>query len=83
MSNLIPAYSAAALYAGIKLLMDKMCVSTVDRIRLAGAFGSHISVEHAMVLGLIPDCSLDHVSSAGNAAGVGAPTPAALPAEET
>ena len=62
----------AALYAGIKLLMDKMGVSKVDRIRLAGAFGSHISVQHAMVLGLIPDCSLDHVSSAGNAAGVGA-----------
>ena len=62
----------AALYAGIKLLMDKMGVSGVDRIRLAGAFGSHISVEHAMVLGLIPDCSLSAVSSAGNAAGVGA-----------
>jgi uncharacterized 2Fe-2S/4Fe-4S cluster protein (DUF4445 family) len=62
----------AALYAGIKLLMDKMGVDTVDRIRLAGAFGSHISVEHAMVLGLIPDCPLDQVSSAGNAAGVGA-----------
>ncbi len=62
----------AALYAGIKLLMDKMGVSEVDRIRLAGAFGSHISVEHAMVLGLIPDCALDQVSSAGNAAGVGA-----------
>ena len=52
--------------------MDKMGVSKIDRIRLAGALGSHISVEHAMVLGLIPDCSLDHVSSAGNAAGVGA-----------
>ena len=62
----------AALYAGIKLLMDKMGVGEVDRIRLAGAFGSHISVEHAMVLGLIPDCALDQVSSAGNAAGVGA-----------
>lgn len=62
----------AALYAGIKLLMDKMGVLEVDRIRLAGAFGSHISVEHAMALGLIPDCSLDYVSSAGNAAGVGA-----------
>jgi len=62
----------AALYAGIKLLMDKMGVVTVDRIRLAGAFGSHISVEHAMVLGLIPDCALSNVSSAGNAAGVGA-----------
>lgn len=62
----------AALYAGVKLLMDKMGVSSVDRIRLAGAFGSHISVKHAMVLGLIPDCELDQVSSAGNAAGTGA-----------
>jgi uncharacterized 2Fe-2S/4Fe-4S cluster protein (DUF4445 family) len=39
---------------------------------LAGAFGSHINVQHAMVLGLIPDCVLDEVSSAGNAAGTGA-----------
>jgi uncharacterized 2Fe-2S/4Fe-4S cluster protein (DUF4445 family) len=62
----------AALYAGIKLLMDEMGVSTVDRIRLAGAFGSHISVSHAMVLGLIPDCDLEQVTSAGNAAGAGA-----------
>ncbi len=62
----------AALYAGVKLLMDKMGISGVDRIRLAGAFGSHISVKHAMVLGLIPDCVLDQVSSAGNAAGTGA-----------
>ncbi|MFT4824467.1 MAG: uncharacterized 2Fe-2S/4Fe-4S cluster protein (DUF4445 family) [Halioglobus sp.] len=62
----------AALYAGVKLLMDKMGVAGVDRIRLAGAFGSHISVKHAMILGLIPDCVLDQVSSAGNAAGTGA-----------
>ena len=62
----------AALYAGIKLLMDKMGVTHVDRIRLAGAFGSHISVTHAMVLGLIPDCAIDQVSSAGNAAAMGA-----------
>ncbi|MEZ5447665.1 MAG: ASKHA domain-containing protein [Thiolinea sp.] len=62
----------AALYAGVKLLMDKMGVMHVDRIRLAGAFGSHIDVKHAMVLGLIPDCPLDKVASAGNAAGAGA-----------
>ena len=62
----------AALYAGIRLLMDEMGVSAVDRIRLAGAFGSHISVSHAMVLGLIPDCDMDQVTSAGNAAGAGA-----------
>ena len=62
----------AALYAGVKLLMDHMGTDRVERIRLAGAFGSHINVQHAMVLGLIPDCVLGEVSSAGNAAGTGA-----------
>jgi uncharacterized 2Fe-2S/4Fe-4S cluster protein (DUF4445 family) len=47
----------AALYAGIRLL---------------GAFGSHIDVKYAMILGLIPDCDLARVQSAGNAAGTGA-----------
>ena len=62
----------AALYAGARLLMDKLKVDTVDRIRLAGAFGAHIDVKYAMVLGMIPDCRLEHVTSAGNAAGTGA-----------
>jgi len=62
----------AALYAGVRLLMDKLNVDTVDRIRLAGAFGSHIDVKYAMILGLIPDCALENVTSAGNAAGSGA-----------
>ena len=62
----------AALYAGARLLMDHMGVDKVDRIRLAGAFGSHIDVKYAMVLGMIPDCELEQVSSAGNAAGTGA-----------
>ena len=39
---------------------------------VAGAFGSQIDTFRAMVLGLIPDCDLDHVQSAGNAAGTGA-----------
>lgn len=62
----------AALYAGIRLLMDRLDIHSVERIRLAGAFGSHIDVKYAMVLGLIPDCDLEQVSSAGNAAGTGA-----------
>jgi len=62
----------AALYAGVRLLMERMGVDKVDRIRLAGAFGSHIDVKYAMVLGMIPDCVLSNVSSAGNAAGTGA-----------
>ena len=62
----------AALYAGVKLLMARFGATEVDRIRLAGAFGSFIDVKYAMVLGLIPDCALDQVSAAGNAAGTGA-----------
>ncbi len=62
----------AALHAGVRLLMDHLGVDQVDRIRLAGAFGSHIDVKYAMVLGMIPDCDLFNVSSAGNAAGDGA-----------
>ena len=62
----------AALYAGVRLLMDKLEIQTVGKIRLAGAFGSHIDMKYAMVLGLIPDCDLARVQSAGNAAGTGA-----------
>jgi len=62
----------AALYAGARLLMDTLGIDTVERIVLAGAFGSHIDTKYAMVLGMIPDCPLESVSSAGNAAGTGA-----------
>jgi uncharacterized 2Fe-2S/4Fe-4S cluster protein (DUF4445 family) len=62
----------AALYAGIRLLMDHLSIERVDRIGLAGAFGSHIDPKYAMVLGMIPDCALKRVASVGNAAGAGA-----------
>lgn len=62
----------AALYAGVRLLMDKINVDEVSKIRLAGAFGSYIDPKYAMILGLIPDCDLGKVSSIGNAASTGA-----------
>ena len=62
----------AALYSGVKLLMEQIKVDKVDKIILAGAFGSHISAKHAMILGMIPDCKLENIYSAGNAAGTGA-----------
>jgi len=62
----------AALMAGARLLMDRLGVETIDRIVLTGAFGSHIDPVYAMVLGMIPDCPLDKVVAAGNAAGTGA-----------
>ncbi|WP_315923562.1 ASKHA domain-containing protein [Mesorhizobium sp. SP-1A] len=62
----------AALYAGVKLLMEKQGVEHVDLIRFAGAFGSFIDPKYAMVLGLIPDCDLAEVKAVGNASGTGA-----------
>jgi uncharacterized 2Fe-2S/4Fe-4S cluster protein (DUF4445 family) len=62
----------AALYAGIRLLMEKQGVTHVDTICFAGAFGSFIDPKYAMVLGLIPDCTLSEVKAVGNAAGTGA-----------
>jgi uncharacterized 2Fe-2S/4Fe-4S cluster protein (DUF4445 family) len=62
----------AALYAGAKLLMKRTGVTAVDRISLAGAFGSYIDPKYALLLGLIPDCDLKMIAGVGNAAGDGA-----------
>jgi uncharacterized 2Fe-2S/4Fe-4S cluster protein (DUF4445 family) len=62
----------AALYAGCKLLMRRRGVTSVDKIVLAGAFGSYIDPLRAMILGLFPDCSPERVYAVGNAAGDGA-----------
>ena len=52
--------------------MDKIGINTIDEVILVGAFGSYIDTKYAMVLGMIPDCNLQRVHSAGNAAGTGA-----------
>jgi uncharacterized 2Fe-2S/4Fe-4S cluster protein (DUF4445 family) len=62
----------AALHAGCTLLMERYGIESVHRIRLAGAFGTHIDPVHALVLGLVPDCEPEGVTAAGNAAGTGA-----------
>ncbi|MFL5800248.1 MAG: ASKHA domain-containing protein, partial [Roseiflexaceae bacterium] len=62
----------AALYTGCKLLMQRRGVAQVDKIVLAGAFGSYIDPLRAMILGLYPDCALEKVYAVGNAAGDGA-----------
>ena len=62
----------AALHAGCQLLLERYGIDCVERIRLAGAFGTHIDPVHALVLGLVPDCDPEHVTAAGNAAGTGA-----------
>lgn len=62
----------AALHAGCKLLMGRLGLPEVARVKLAGAFGSHIDPAYALVLGLIPDCAVERVTAIGNAAGHGA-----------
>ncbi len=62
----------AALHAGCTLLLERYGLDRVERVRLAGAFGTHIDPVHALVLGLVPDCEPERVTAAGNAAGTGA-----------
>jgi len=62
----------AALYAGAKLMMKKLGIEKLDKVILAGAFGSYIDAEEAMALGMFPDCDLKKVYAVGNAAGDGA-----------
>ena len=62
----------AALYAGVKLLMEKHGSEKVAKIRLAGAFGTFIDPKYALVMGLVPDCEIENVKAVGNAAGTGA-----------
>ncbi|MDR3288323.1 MAG: ASKHA domain-containing protein [Peptococcaceae bacterium] len=62
----------AALYSGAKTLMKTSGIDKIDGVVLAGAFGNYIDKENAVALGMFPDCGLDKVRVAGNAAGEGA-----------
>jgi uncharacterized 2Fe-2S/4Fe-4S cluster protein (DUF4445 family) len=61
-----------ALHCGCKLMMRRMGIDKVDRVKIAGAFGSHVDREKALIMGLFPDCEIDKILSIGNAAGDGA-----------
>ena len=61
----------AAIYTGCKLMLRRMNLNRPDRIKIAGAFGNHIDIHLALLLGVFPDCSPERVSSIGNAAGDG------------
>lgn len=62
----------AALYAGAKLMMKRMGIERIEKVILAGAFGSYIDRESALTLGMFPDCPLENIYAVGNAAGDGA-----------
>jgi len=62
----------SALYSGATILMKHLGVGTLQRVILAGAFGSYIDRESAMAIGMFPRCDPENVVSVGNAAGQGA-----------
>ncbi|MGZ4857794.1 MAG: ASKHA domain-containing protein [Methanobacteriaceae archaeon] len=60
----------AAIFCGIRVLMEKVKVNKVDKIFLAGAFGNYLRPEAARIIGLFPEGV--EVTPIGNAAGYGA-----------
>lgn len=61
-----------AMCSAARLMMRHLGVEQLDRVVLAGAFGSVIDPASAAAVGLYPECHLDHVVAVGNAAGDGA-----------
>jgi len=64
----------AAIRTGIKMLLEKNGLSEydIDQVIVAGAFGSYLDMESAMVIGMFPRLPLDRFHQVGNAAGTGA-----------
>jgi uncharacterized 2Fe-2S/4Fe-4S cluster protein (DUF4445 family) len=63
-----------ALHAGCKLMMRRMGLEKVDKVKIAGAFGTHVDRTKALIMGLFPDCEIEKIQSIGNAAGDGCRT---------
>lgn len=63
-----------AILGGMQTLMKKLCISLeeIDRVLVAGAFGSYIKKESAIGIGILPDIEEEKVCSIGNGAGIGA-----------
>lgn len=63
-----------AMWAGIKLLLQAEGIRTeeIDRVIVAGAFGTYIDIASAITIGMLPDLPLDRFHQVGNAAGMGA-----------
>jgi len=64
----------AAMRAGIDTLLHSASVSPadLDRVYVAGAFGTHLKAERALGTGLLPAIPADRFHAVGNTAGQGA-----------
>ena len=63
-----------AIRAGVEVLLDEagIEVDQVDRVVVAGAFGTYLDVASARAIGMFPPLPLDRFDQVGNAAGIGA-----------
>ena len=63
-----------AMRAGTEVLMQQAGITAddLDRIVIAGAFGSYIDVRNALRVGMFPALPVERFEQVGNAAGVGA-----------
>lgn len=63
-----------AIRAGIEVLLEHADISfkDIDRIIIAGAFGSYIDPKNVIDIGMFPSIPLRKIRQVGNAAGVGA-----------
>jgi uncharacterized 2Fe-2S/4Fe-4S cluster protein (DUF4445 family) len=70
--NLIRA--KGAIYSGCMTLLTEvgLNIQDVEHIILAGGFGSHVDLEQAMVIGLLPEMDADKVTFIGNGSLMGA-----------
>jgi uncharacterized 2Fe-2S/4Fe-4S cluster protein (DUF4445 family) len=58
----------AAMFSGYTCLLEKigLSVEDLDRVIIAGAFGSFINLDHAVTIGLLPDIPREKFSFIGN-----------------
>jgi uncharacterized 2Fe-2S/4Fe-4S cluster protein (DUF4445 family) len=72
LDNLIRA--KGAIYSGCMTLLEEvgLTMQDIDRIYLAGGFGSYVDLEKAMVLGLLPEIDPDRIRFIGNGSLMGA-----------
>lgn len=66
--------SKSAICSGIRTLLNEadICCEDVDKVYIAGGFGSYINIENAAFIGLLPNDLVDKVHIIGNAALSGA-----------
>jgi uncharacterized 2Fe-2S/4Fe-4S cluster protein (DUF4445 family) len=70
--NLIRA--KGAIYSGCRTLLNEvgMGIEDIERIILAGGFGSYVDLEKAMTIGLLPEIDPERVTFVGNGSLMGA-----------